>query len=62
MDFVLFPIELSPFVSEPKKDPKFEIPTEFDFIHQFYGSPDQTHSWNVYQVRPEVADRVSGVP
>ena len=58
MDFVLIPLELLPFATGPDKAPKFEIPTEYDFIQHYYGAPEQTRYWNQFQLTPQGVARV----
>jgi len=57
MIFLLIPIE-----DELPVQPngvEITISTDFDFIHYFYGLPNQTHSWNHFRLIPQVAEKVA---
>ena len=45
------------FVPRQGEPHKPEIPSEFDLIHQFYGSSNQTRFWNEYRLRPQVVEK-----
>jgi hypothetical protein len=53
------------FLLEPPQNPPLRLApieganlNEFDFIEHFYKRPNQTHTWNEYNLRPALIERL----